>query len=314
MFIRVEDMRHQNNAQSAPARTKIKRTNKEPIPRDHNRPSERRPAKFSNYAPLNVPRSRILDEVLQAELLPPPRKYQNLPNANLSKYCHYHRNNGHTTDECDTLRDKIEELVRAGHLRHYIRETGEGPPRPRYDRNDNRRTERHNDRRVKRKEPRREPARTQNTEQREPPQPQPQRADDRPPLRGIINTISGGFIGGGRYSSSRKRHLRVVQQVHAVSSRTQRRMSPITFSDSDFQGTDPNQDDPMVITVEVENFAVKKVLIDQGSSVDILYWKTFNKMQIPLADLTPHNEPIYGFSGERVPTKGYIDLHTTFGE
>jgi len=99
-----------------------------------------------------------------------------------------------------------------------------------------------------------------------------------------------------------------------VSGRTIRRMPPITFSDSDFQGTDPNQDDPMVITIEVENFAVKKVLIDQGSSVDILYWKTFNKLQIPLADLTPHNQPIYGFSGERVPTKGYIDLHTTFGE
>ena len=55
-------------------------------------------------------------------------------------------------------------------------------------------------------------------------------------------------------------------------------MPPITFLDSDFQGTDPNQDDHMVITMEVENFAVKKVLIDQGSSVDILYWKTFNKM------------------------------------
>ena len=91
-------------------------------------------------------------------------------------------------------------------------------------------------------------------------------------------------------------------------------MPPITFSDADFQGTDPNQDDPMVITIEVESFAVKKVLIDQGSSVDILYWKTFNKLQIPPADLTPHDEPIYGFSGERVPTKGYIDLHTTFGE
>jgi len=99
-----------------------------------------------------------------------------------------------------------------------------------------------------------------------------------------------------------------------VAGRTIRRMPPITFSDSDFQGTDPNQDDPMVITIEVENFAVKKVLVDQGSSVDILYWKTFNKLQIPLVDLTPHNEPIYGFSGERVPTKGYIDLHTTFGE
>ena len=288
MFIRVEDMRrYQNNAQPAPARTETKRTNKEPIPRDHNRPSERRPAKFSNYAPLNAPRSRILDEVLQAELLPPPRKYQNPPNADLSKYCHYHRNNGHTTDECDTLRDKIEELIRAGHLRHYIREVGVGPPRPRYERNDNRRTERRNDQRAERREPRREPARAQNAEQREPPQPQPRRADDRPPLRGTINMISGGFAGGGRSSSSRKRHLRAVQQIHVISNRTQRRMPPITFSDSDFQGTDPNQDDPMVITVEVESFAIKKVLIDQGSSVDILYWKTFNKMQIPLADLTP---------------------------
>jgi len=45
-----------------------------------------------------------------------------------------------------------------------------------------------------------------------------------------------------------------------------------------------------------------------------MYWKTFNKLEIPLADLTPHNEPIYRFFGERVPTKGYIDLHTTFGE
>ena len=168
---------------------------------------ERRPAKFSNYAPLNVPRSRILDEVLQAELIPPPRKYQNPPNVDLSKYYHYHHNNDHTTDECDTLRDKIEELVRAGHLKHYIRETGEGPPRPRYERNDNRRVEQRTNQRTERREPRREPARTQHTEQRAPAQPQPRRTDDRPPLRGTIKTISGGFTGGGRSSSSRKRHL-----------------------------------------------------------------------------------------------------------
>ena len=34
---------------------------------------------------------------------------------------------------------------------------------------------------------------------------------------------------------------------------------------------DANQDNPMVMTVEVEYFVVKMVLVDQGSSVDILY-------------------------------------------
>jgi len=29
-------------------------------------------------------------------------------------------------------------------------------------------------------------------------------------------------------------------------------MPPITFTNADFQGIDPNQDEPMVITIEVE--------------------------------------------------------------
>jgi len=94
----------------------------------------------------------------------------------------------------------------------------------------------------------------------------------------MINTISEGFAGGGCSSSSRKKHLRAVQFVHAVSRVPRRRMPQITFSDSDFQGVDPNQDDPVVITIELENFAAKKVLIDQHNSVDIIYWKTFQQL------------------------------------
>ena len=47
-------------------------------------------------------------------------------------------------------------------------------------------------------------------------------------------------------------------------------MSPITFTNVDFQGVDPNQGDPMVITLKVENFTVNKTLVDQSNSVDIL--------------------------------------------
>ena len=54
-----------------------------------------------------------------------------------------------------------------------------------------------------------------------------------------------------------------------------------------------------------------KTLVDQGSSVDILYWKTFKSMRIWIEEMTPYDDHV-GFSGERVGTKGYIDQYTTF--
>jgi len=82
-------------------------------------------------------------------------------------------------------------------------------------------------------------------------------------------------------------------------------MPPIIFTDDDFHGLDHQQDDPMVIIVEIENYAVKKVLVDQGSSVDILYWATYQKLQLPDTAMVPYDEPIYGFSGEQVSTPSF---------
>jgi len=70
----------------------------------------------------------------------------------------------------------------------------------------------------------------------------------------------------------------------------------------------------MVITVEIDKFAITKVLVDQGNSVDILYWKTFKKMKIPESKLLPYDEQIIGFSRERVDTRGFIGLYTIFVE
>jgi len=54
----------------------------------------------------------------------------------------------------------------------------------------------------------------------------------------------------------------------------------------------------MGITIEIGKFAITKVLVDQGNSIDILYWKTFKKMGIPDTDIQPYDEQIAWFSGE----------------
>jgi len=70
----------------------------------------------------------------------------------------------------------------------------------------------------------------------------------------------------------------------------------------------------MVITIDLTNCGVRNTLVDQGSSVDVLYWRTFKKMGLEESEIIPLDEQIVGFSGKRVDVKGYIDLHTRFGE
>jgi len=221
----------------------------------------------------------------------------------MTKYCHYHHNHSHTTEDCKALQDKIEELVRVGHFHHFIcrddhPSRAHNPP--------------HSDHRRPSHDSRHDTHPTQPTNQ----DPQPARTDVTPadpPLCGTINTISGGFASGGSTSSARKKYLRHIQSInHITHSHHRRRMPPITFTNDDFHGLDHQQDDPMVITVEIENYAVKKVLVDQGSSVDILYWATYQKLQLLDTVMVPYDEPIYGFTREQVSTRGCIDLHTVF--
>jgi len=69
----------------------------------------------------------------------------------------------------------------------------------------------------------------------------------------------------------------------------------------------------MVITVDLANCEIRKTLVDQGSSVDVLYKRTFKKMRLDDNERIPLDEQIVGFSSEWVDTKGYIDLDRRFG-
>jgi len=75
--------------------------------------------RFTRYTPLNTGQTRILEEALSTDLMKEPKRGTSPQHADQSKYCQYHRCHDHITVECQALKDKIEELIQAGHLQRY---------------------------------------------------------------------------------------------------------------------------------------------------------------------------------------------------
>ena len=130
--------------------------------------------------------------------------------------------------------------------------------------------------------------------------------------------ISGGFAGGGESNSARKAHLRSIRsgevmEVQAMSKMPQLDTS-ITFSDSDLEGCHHPHDDPLVIRAVVANKTVHRVLVDNGSSTDIIFASAFDKMDIRKAKMEPVSTHLRGFSGEKVLPLGLIQLVLTLGD
>ena len=122
------------------------------------------------------------------------------------------------------------------------------------------------------------------------------------PILRDFNTIAGGFAGGGHTSSARKRYVRSVMTTAIVDK--PRQAPDILFSNDDLKGVIPHEDDPIVVSVIMMGRNVHRVLIDQGSSADVMFWSTFIGLQIPMDQLKSFDGVLVGFSGDQVEVKG----------
>ncbi|MCH97763.1 hypothetical protein A2U01_0018759, partial [Trifolium medium] len=80
------------------------------------------------FTPLNNAKVHVLHEILATGLavLPPARDKNARMGLNDNAWCAYHRCKGHDTENCFRLRDLIDELIKSGYLRKFLEDAAQG--------------------------------------------------------------------------------------------------------------------------------------------------------------------------------------------
>ena len=194
----------------------------------------------------------------------PSRRNQNL-------YCTYHRDKGHTTEQCRVLKDHLGQLVKAGYLKEFAVD-------PRHQGAD---------------------------------QGAPRKGDPLPPPLGVIEVIHAAPKG----STITRKGMLIVAPMGDCSGEQllEKKMrvgwEPIAFGDEDLEGTIQLHDDALVVTTRISGFLVKRVMVDQGSGVDVMYPNLFKWLGLKSQDLINYDTLLVSFNGRVVIPKGQISLH-----
>jgi hypothetical protein len=139
----------------------------------------------------------------------------------------------------------------------------------------------------------------------------------------IINAISGGCNESVHMTKrQRQEYYRSVSHIcsgkyfHLPWSHI-----PITFTVADIRSQHYPHNDPLIIRANIGKNTkyyfgndVGRVLVDNGSSADILTWQCFSDMGFKREDLQKAEHPLYDFGNKRIEALGKIDVNVTFGQ
>jgi len=81
-----------------------------------------------------------------------------------------------------------------------------------------------------------------------------------------------------------KKHRRNVLLKSSLSEEVNYQGSSISFHEEETRHLETPHDDALVITLDVANFEVPRILVDTGSSVDLIFLGTLERMGIKRAD------------------------------
>ncbi|KAG7559308.1 Ribonuclease H domain [Arabidopsis thaliana x Arabidopsis arenosa] len=216
------------------------------------------------------------------------------PPSNDQEYCEHHKIFGHHTSRCRSLGAKLAAKFLAGELGTNVtlKDLEPEPDQP----------EQTNP--VGDPEPRNQESqkRTRGTQD-----------EDRDGTRQKIFAIMGGSPYCPDTIAAIKAYQRRAEAPSNWSRPFDRPNDVVTFKESETNGLDMPHNDPLVITLAVGDHDVCRVLIDTGSTIDVIFRETLRQMNIDMSQITPTPRPVLGFSGETLMTLGTIQLPVRAG-
>ena len=82
----------------------------------------------------------------------------------------------------------------------------------------------------------------------------------------------------------------------------------LSFSEKDKIGTTQPYDDALLITLRIGDYDVKRVMVDGGSVVEVMYPDLYKGLNLKLEDLMPYSSSLMSFDGKLVIPNGMIRL------
>ncbi|XP_074298583.1 uncharacterized protein LOC141629494 [Silene latifolia] len=136
-----------------------------------------------------------------------------------------------------------------------------------------------------------------------------------PPYSKFVSIITGGSeICGLTYSAAKQHETETKGDKLEFSLRVSRQdLTVISFDEADIPDEAEHHHDVLIITLSIGNCLIKKILVETGSSVNLIMLETLKNMGFSEKDLVQKAVPLVGFSGETKQSLGEIVIPTFAG-
>ncbi|VFQ78673.1 unnamed protein product [Cuscuta campestris] len=253
--------------------------------------------------PLTHPVSAILDFAEHQGLVEYDPRFPPICTVGEGPYCRFHKAAGHDTDACKVLKREIENLIQAGYLRQFVKRKNT------WRKDDGKKSE---DNRGKK------PAGTQQMKRKEIGLPSNEEEEDSPRQKRVEESrmIYGGNTGGDSAEQRKKWvHSAYVGDVHSAPRPSKiKKTEPLLFGPKDLPEIPSPHREALVVRCEINEVIIHRSYVDNGSSVNIMYVRTFEELGLKKELLKRVRTPLSGFTGDIIDLEGLIEVMVTFGD